>query len=319
MCGNLLPVSVSVILVSYNTADLTIRAIECVNESLCNCDFPVDVIVIDNASRDESVARIRSQFPGTTVIESPINLGFGAANNKAVSECVGEYVLLLNTDAFLQPETLSVLEHYITINPSVGVVGPTVLNADGSVQTAAWNFPSPIQSFFEYSGVGNLFPRLYFIGGYRKWKHNLTQSVPWLIGACILIRREVFIDIGGFDSDFFMYAEETDLQKRIRGGGYDIHLCADTQVVHLGGGSGTLESESVRRYFYTSQDLYMRKHFGFVGLVLHRVTFGIFSLARCVAWNLVSLVRGKRNFSSKQKAELYAYTAMRSLTKWSIQ
>ena len=319
MCGNLLPVSVSVILVSYNTADLTIRAIECVSESLCSCDFPVDVIVIDNASRDDSVTRIRSQFPETKVIESPINLGFGAANNKAVSECVGDYVLLLNTDAFLQSESLSVLEHYISINPSVGVVGPTVLNADGSVQTAAWNFPSPLQSFFEYSGIGNLFPSLYFIGGYRKWKHNRTQSVPWLIGACILIRREVFIDIGGFDSAFFMYAEETDLQKRIRGAGYDIHLCADTQVIHLGGGSGTLESESVRRYFYTSQDLYMHKHFGFVGLLLHRVIFGLFSVARCFAWSFVSLVRGKCNHSSKQKVELYAYTALRSLTKWSIQ
>jgi N-acetylglucosaminyl-diphospho-decaprenol L-rhamnosyltransferase len=319
MCGNLLPVSVSVILVSYNTADLTIRAISCVYDAVRNCGFPVDVIVVDNASRDDSVARIRAQFPGVRVIDSPINLGFGAANNKAVSDCVSDYVMLLNTDAFLHPETLSVLENYISTNPSVGVVGPTVLNADGSVQTAAWNFPSPIQSFFEYSGIGNLFPSLHFIGGYRKWKHNRTQSVPWLIGACILIRREVFIDIGGFDSAFFMYAEETDLQKRIRGGGYDIHLCADTQVVHLGGGSGTLESESVRRYFYTSQDLYMRKHFGFVGLLLHRVIFGIFSLARCFAWNLVSLVKGKSNFSSKQKADLYAFTAMRSLTNWSIQ
>jgi GT2 family glycosyltransferase len=143
--------------------------------------------------------------------------------------------------------------------------------------------------------------------------------VPWLIGACILIRREVFIDIGGFDSSFFMYAEETDLQKRIRAGGYDIHLCSDTQVVHLGGGSGTLESESVRRYFYTSQDVYMWKHFGLIGLLLHRVIFGLFSVVRCFAWNVVSLVRGKSNLSSKQKAELYAYTALRSLTKWSIQ
>ena len=311
--------SVSVILVSYNTANLTIKAIECVYQSLGSCDFPVDVVVIDNASRDESVALIRAQFPRIKVIESPLNLGFGAANNKAVSECISDYVLLLNTDAFLQPETLSALERYISINPTVGVVGPTVLNADGSVQTAAWNFPSPIQSLFEYSGIGNLFPSVHFIGGYRKWKHNQTQSVPWLIGACILIRREVFIDIGGFDSAFFMYAEETDLQKRIRGAGFDIHLCADTHVVHLGGGSGTLESESVRRYFYTSQDVYLCKHFGFTGLLLHRIIFGLFSVARCFAWNVVSLVRGKSNLSSKQKAELYAYTALRSLTKWSIQ
>jgi N-acetylglucosaminyl-diphospho-decaprenol L-rhamnosyltransferase len=312
-------VSVSVILVSYNTADLTIRAISCVYDAVLNCDFPVDVIVVDNASRDDSVARIRAQFPGVRVIDSPTNLGFGVANNKAVSECVSDYVLLLNTDAFLQPETLSVLEHYISTNPSVGVVGPTVLNADGSVQTAAWNFPSPVQSVFEYSGIGNLFPSVPFIGGYRQWKHNSTQSVPWLIGACILIRREVFIDIGGFDSEFFMYAEETDLQKRIRDAGYDICLCAETQVVHLGGGSGTLESQSVRRYFYNSQDLYMCKHFGFVGLLVHRVTFGLFSVVRCCVWTVVSVVRGKSNISSKQKAELYAFTAMRSLTKWSIK
>ena len=224
--------SVSVILVSYNTADLTIRAIECVYASARNCSFPVDVLVVDNASRDDSVARVRAEFPTIRLFESSTNLGFGAANNLAVASSDSEYILLLNTDAFLQPESLTVLEQYMRTNPLVGVVGPTIWNADGTVQTAAWNFPSPLQSLFEYSGIGNLFPRVPLIGGYRKWNHNTTQRVPWLIGACILIRRSVFVDVGGFDCAFFMYAEETDLQLRIRRAGYDIHLCSDTQVVH---------------------------------------------------------------------------------------
>ena len=311
--------SVSVILVSYNTEDLTIRAIECVYASIRNCRFPVDVLVVDNSSRDHSVASIKDKFPNVRLIESSTNLGFGAANNLAVASSDSEYVLLLNTDAFLQPESLTVLEQYMRVNPLVGVVGPTILNADGTVQTAAWNFPSPLQSLFEYSGIGNLFPRIPLIGGYRKWDHDKTQRVPWLIGACILIRRSVFVDIGGFDSAFFMYAEETDLQMRIRRAGYDIHLCADTQVVHLGGGSGTTDSESVRRYFYTSQDLYMRKHYGVAGLVLHRVIFGLCSTARCVVWGALSILKGSSFRSSKAKAELYAFTAKRSLTKWSIK
>lgn len=309
--------SVSVILVSYNTADLTIRAIECVYASARTCSFPVDVLVVDNASRDDSVARVRAEFPNVRLFESSTNLGFGAANNLAVASSDSDYVLLLNTDAFMQPESLTVLEQYMRVNPLVGVVGPTILNADSTVQTAAWNFPSPLQSLFEYSGIGNLFPRIPLIGGYRKWGHDKTQRVPWLIGACILIQRSVFVDIGGFDSAFFMYAEETDLQMRIRRAGYDIHLCADTQVVHLGGGSGTMDSESVRRYFYTSQDLYMRKHYGVLGLVLHRVIFGLCSTARCVAWNAMSLLDRKNYRSCKEKASLYAFTAKRSLTKWS--
>lgn len=309
--------SVSVILVSYNTEDLTICAIDCVYASIRKCRFPVDVLVVDNSSRDHSVASIKDKFPDVRLIESSTNLGFGAANNLAVSSSDSDYVLLLNTDAFLQPESLTVLEQYMRVNPLVGVVGPTILNADGTVQTAAWNFPSPLQSLFEYSGIGNLFPRVPLIGGYRKWNHNKNQRVPWLIGACILIRRSVFVDIGGFDSAFFMYAEETDLQLRIRRAGYDIHLCADTQVVHLGGGSGTMDSESVRRYFYTSQDLYMRKHFGIRGLVIHRVIFGLCSVARCVAWNAMSLLIRKNFRSCKDKANLYAFTAKRSLTKWS--
>ncbi len=307
------------ILVSYNTAELTIRAIGCVYASASNCSFPVDVLVVDNASRDDSVARVRVEFPTVRLFESPTNLGFGAANNLAVASSDSEYVLLLNTDAFLEPETLAVLEQYIRANPLVGVVGPTVLNADSTVQTAAWNFPSPLQSFFEYSGIGNLFPRVPLIGGYRKWNHNKTQQVPWLIGACILIRRSVFVDIGGFDSAFFMYAEETDVQKRIRNAGYDIHICAETKVVHMGGGSGTLESESVRRYFYTSQDLYMRKHYGILGLVLHRIIFGFCSAARWVIWRTMSILKGPSFRSSKAKAELYAFTAKRSLVKWSIK
>ncbi len=311
--------SVSVILVSYNTADLTLRALECVYESLRNCNFPVDVIVVDNASQDDSVARIRAGFPNVRLFESSTNLGFGVANNLAVASSNSDYILFLNTDAFLQPESLTVLVQYMCANPLVGVVGPTILNVNGSVQTAAWNFPSPLQSLLEYSGIGNLFPHVPLMGGYRMWPHNKTQRVPWLIGACILIRRFIFLDIGGFDSAFFMYAEETDLQKRIRVAGYDVHLCADTQVVHVGGGSGTLESESVRRYFYTSQDLYMRKHYGALGLVLHRVIFGLCSTARCVVWGAVSTLKGSTFRSSKAKAELYAFTARRSLIQWSIK
>ncbi len=311
--------SVSVILVSYNTADLTIRAIECVHASMRSCSFPVDVLVVDNASRDNTVANVKTKFPDVKIFESSTNLGFGAANNLAVAASVSDYVLLLNTDAFLQPESLTVLAQYMRVNPLVGVVGPTILNADGTVQTAAWNFPSPLQSFFEYSGLGNLFPNVPIIGGYRRWKHNDTKSVPWLIGACILIRRQVFIDIGGFDSEFFMYAEETDVQKRIRNAGYDIHICAETKVVHMGGASGTLESESVRRYFYTSQDLYMRKHYGILGLVLHRIIFGFCSAARSVIWRAMSILKGPSFRSSKAKAELYAFTAKRSLIQWSIK
>jgi GT2 family glycosyltransferase len=127
----------------------------------------------------------------------------------------------------------------------------------------------------------------------------------------------VFVDIGGFDRTFFMYAEETDLQKRIRSAGYDIHLCSGTQVVHIGGGSGTLESASVRRYFYTSQDFYMRKHFGFIGFVLYRLIFGVCSFARFIAWSIVSAVCQGGNHSNRAKAQLYAFTAKRSLTKWS--
>lgn len=311
--------SVSVILVSYNTVDLTLKSLECVMKSIANSEFPVDIIVVDNASRDDSVLRIRAEYPSVSVIESSTNLGFGAANNLAALQATGEFVLLLNTDAFLESNALKVLRSYLLHHAAVAVVGPKILNADGSVQTSAWNFPSPLQSVFEYSGIGNLFHRVPFIGGYRKWEHNKTQRVPWLIGACILIRRAVFEDVGGFDDSFFMYAEETDFQKRIRNAGHEIHLCADTTVVHLGGGSGTLESESVRRYFYTSQDLYMRKHFGMLGLILHRIVFGLCSILRFMAWNLVSLIRLNRDCSSKNKAKLYAFTAKRSLTHWSIQ
>ena len=311
--------SIAIVLVSYNTVDLTIRALDCALEALAECDFPVSITVVDNASRDDSVSRIRAEFPSVTVIESSTNLGFGSANNLAVSRSNSEYVLLLNTDAYLQPASLQVLSNHLRLHPNVAVVGPKILNADGSVQTAAWNFPSPLQSLFEYSGIGNLFHRVPVIGGYRRWDHNKTQRVPWLIGACILIRRSVFLDMGGFDTNFFMYAEETDLQKRIRNAGHDIHLCTETQVVHLGGGSGTLESESVRRYFYNSQDLYMRKHFGTLGLILHRVIFGLFSIVRCLAWNLVWIMRLNRDSSSKKKALLYAFTAQRSLTKWSMR
>lgn len=309
-------VSLSIILVSYNTVGMTLQCLRCIYDSQNLSDF--EVFLVDNNSHDDTVEAVGAQFSDVRIIANKENIGFGQANNQAFALCNGEYILLLNTDAFVEPTCIQRLVDYLQANPTVAVVGPRVLNTDQTPQTAAWPFPSPAISLVEYWGLGGFFPRNHAISGYRKWDHNNTCSVPWLIGACLLIRKATLDSIGGFDEQFFMYAEETDLQKRIRDTGADIHLNSEATVTHLGGGSGSNDSSAVRRYFYDSQDRYMFKHYKLSGFILNRLFFGVGSCVRFLGWGAVSLLFRSQRKTSIVKLRLYAFTAYRSFFLWRL-
>lgn len=299
---------VSVIFVSFNTRDLTLRALESVQNA--TRDLNVEIWVVDNASRDDSVAQIRARFPDVEIIESPENLGFGAANNLAMESARGEYFLLINTDAFLETDALRELLSAANRHPRAAVVAPRVLNEDGSRQKSVWPFPTPMHAWNENLGL-NWFARRFNERLRKSHSPDDEGEIPWAIGACLLVRRAAYEQIGGFDLRFWMYAEETDWQKSMREANWRIVFAPTAVVTHLGGASGAGNAR-VSEEFYRSMENYTLKHHGRAGLCSARVAMTFGQLARLPFFGLRALLR-PRDERARAKLKLARWLVRRGV------
>jgi hypothetical protein len=290
--GQPLDFMLSVIIVSYNTRDLTLRCLTDLYADLKG--MAAEVFVVDNGSSDDSVAMISQTFPAVVLIESATNRGFGPANNLAMARAVGEFILLLNSDAFVRPGAVAALIDYLRTHPSTVVVGPRLLNADGSLQRSCYRFPGPFRAICEHLLLTAAFPRNSLVGDYRRWEHDADRVVDFVIGACVLLRREAVEQVGMFDEAFFMYAEETDLCRRLKDRGWTVAFTPSAQVVHLNGGSGKAQSDRVFNEFGRGGERYIRKHHGVVGLAVFRVAMIFGSLVRITMFGALALLPGRR-------------------------
>lgn len=303
----------SVIIVSYNTRRMTLDCLRTLYADLG--ETAAEVWVVDNASEDGSAAAIRCLFPQVRLIESECNAGFGAANNRALAQASGEFLLLLNSDAFVQPGTCTALVEYLRVHPETGVVGPRLVNQDGSVQPSCYRFPSPLRAWVENLWVASVLPHHLAWGDYRKWDHNAERSVEWVIGACLLVRREAYEKIGGFDEVFFMYQEETDWQRRLRNVGWDIAFTPSAVVTHLGGVSGASEMKKINAHFFDSLDYYTRKHHGLRGLISLRLAMIVGCGLRALLWAGVTVVAApQRRSAARAKTRFQAWLCLRQAT-----
>jgi N-acetylglucosaminyl-diphospho-decaprenol L-rhamnosyltransferase len=251
-----------------------------------------EVFVVDNGSGDDSVAAVRAAFPAVVVIEVGRNAGFGAANNLAIARATGEFVLLLNTDAFVRPGAVAALVGYLRDHPRTAVVGPRLLNADGSLQRSCYKFPSPARAFCEHALLTAAFPNNRLLGDYRAWPHDAEREVEFVIGACMLVRRSAIEQVGGFDERFFMYSEETDWCRRFRDAGWAVAFTPAAEVVHLNGGSGRRQPDRVFNEFRLSAERYVRKHHGGVGLAMFRACLIGGACVRIAAFGVRALMPG---------------------------
>ena len=205
---------ISVIIVSYNTADLTLRCIASVRSSTGE----KEIFVVDNASTDGSAAAVRKKFPEVPLIENPQNLGFGAANNRALKICRGRYVVFLNPDTVVRPDALSRAVSYMDAHPDIGLAGARILNPDGSPQESiSWRYPGEKFAKDETKG--------------------LPGKIACVLGAFMIARRPLIDELGGFDEDFFLYGEDEDLAWRVREKGFSIGYIEEAEVLHWGGRS----------------------------------------------------------------------------------
>jgi len=299
----------SAIIVSFNTRDMTLdclRSLEADTQGLAS-----EVWVVDNASRDGSAEAVRQAFPQVKLIASERNLGFGAANNRALQQARGQYLLLLNSDAFPLPGAVAALLKYLQENADVGAVGPRLLNGDGSLQASCWKFPSPRRAWFEAVGLSALLPRHAAVGDYFRWAHDEERRVDFVVGAAVLLRREVYEQVGGFDESFFLYAEETDWMKRMEAAGWPIAFIPWAQVTHLGGASSQ-SKPGLNPLFFEGQDRFVAKHFGPRGLAVFRAANLVRALLRLLAFGARSLVaRGEGKQGARLKMRQSAWLLAR--------
>jgi len=264
------------VIVSYNTRDLLER---CLADLHAQAEVDLHTIVVDNASTDGSAGLVRERFPGVDLIELEENAGFARANNVAFERCRGDYVLLLNSDAFLAPGALGTLVAAARRHPRAGAVGPRLLNPDGTLQRSAWPFPRAGRLLLEAFLLHRPLRALGLLEDLRTWGHDEERPVDFLIGACLLLRADALTEVGGFDERFWLYGEEADLQRRLAARGWEVVLTPAATATHVGGASSTVSATRLR-HFYRGQKRFLTKHGGPLAWPLARLALLTGSLLR---------------------------------------
>lgn len=234
----------SIIIVNYKTPELTIRCITSIYDSITFSDF--EIIVVDNCSIDDSEKQVVTQFPNVIWINNSENSGFGRANNIGVTRAKGHCLLFLNSDMLVLKNTISTCLDYIKSNSNIGVLGCKLLNEDGTLQKSIYHYVG------DYMGVlqNNL-----VVDYLLKPKPIKIKAV---MGAFMLIPKSVFNELNGFDPDFFMYAEELDLCRRIERKGYQIHYLETAIAIHKHGGSSEGVDWAQKQNYLSNALLYLK-------------------------------------------------------------
>jgi N-acetylglucosaminyl-diphospho-decaprenol L-rhamnosyltransferase len=253
-------VDLTVIIVSWNVRELLRRCLE----SLALDRGTMDVIVVDNASTDGSPDMVRTDFPHVRLVRNDENHGFPAANNQGLGLSQGRTLLLLNPDTEVVGDALATMVSHMDAYPEVGALGPQLRYPDGSLQSSRRRFPSLSTALVESTVVqewwkDNRILRRYYMSD---TPDDAIQPVDWVVGACLMVRRQAYEQAGGLDEGFFMYSEEMDWCRRIKDAGWEIvYLPAATVIHHEGKSSEQVVAERHIR-FQSSKVRYFRKHHG---------------------------------------------------------
>ncbi|MFN2218100.1 MAG: glycosyltransferase family 2 protein [Anaerolineae bacterium] len=266
-------VDLSIVIVSWNVRDLLRSCLQSIlteahsgpeGEALRIEDWTVEILVVDNASTDGSAEIVRQQFPQVHLIANKENRGFTAANNQGLARSQGRYLLLLNPDTETVGDALVTMLRYVEANAEVGALGPKLVNPDGSIQSSRRRFPTFATALVESTVMqewwqDNRVLRRYYMAD---TPDNAIQRVDWVVGACLLVRRQTYEQVGGLDEGFFMYSEELDWCRRIKAAGWEIVYLPTAAVIHHEGKSSEQVVPARHVYFQSSKVRYFRKHHG---------------------------------------------------------
>ena len=252
---------VSVVIVSYESRALLARCLAALQAD-AGRSASCEVIVVDQASRDGTAGWLAAEHPAVRVVELAENIGFGAGNNRGAALASGRWLLLLNSDAFVRGGAIDELVRFAEARPAAGVVGPRLLWPDGRLQRSCRRFPTVFRLATEYLYLRKIAPRSRILNGfyYGEFAHDEAWRVDWVTGACVLVRRELFERLGGFDEAFFLYSEEVDLLYRARQLGAETWFDPAAEVEHEWGGTAGRSSALTLEEQARSHVRYFDKH-----------------------------------------------------------
>ncbi|MGR3317858.1 MAG: glycosyltransferase family 2 protein, partial [Candidatus Anammoxibacter sp.] len=255
---------VAFIIVTWNARDLLLDCLDSLFKQVTLIDY--EVFVVDNGSKDGTVEAVRQKFGSVNIIANKENVGFAAANNQGLKEMSSRYAVLLNSDTIVLGGVFAKLVKFLDEHPDVAVVGPQLINKDGSKQNCFHNFPSLV---IEVVGLGLL--KSFFPDKYPSKRRNYDEPLETdsILGACLMVRKEVVEQIGYMDDGYFFFLEETDWCFRMRNAGWKVYHIPDVKIVHLHGES-TKKKLPVATWieYYRSNYRFFRKNFGVLPLTV---------------------------------------------------
>jgi GT2 family glycosyltransferase len=274
----------SIIIVNWNTRDMLRDCLASLPAATAGLE--TEVLVVDNASGDDSVSMVRMEFPAVHVIESGGNLGFSKGNNLALAQASGDGLLLLNPDTVCPPASLARLYRFMNGKQNLGAIGPRLVDGDGRPTISGGYFPRSRYHWFGFLDPrriwlrGSLSERIVFI----PQRTEPSRPVEYVMGACFMMPRSAYENLGGLDERFFMYFEETDWCYRAHEKGLDVWYCAETEITHLEGKAAEKASRFSLDQFQKSYRLFIEKHYG-------NGSVWSFRLAQFCEYGLKSLLR----------------------------
>lgn len=293
-------VEISVVIVAWNAKDYLRLCLE----SLAKAppQRAMEVLVVDNASADDTVSMVEAEFPWVRLIKSKENLGFSKGNNLAIRQCRGRYIALVNPDVIVFPACLDTLADFLDRNPKVGDVGPRVFNPDMTQQSTCRRFPTLWNNFCSATHLETVFKGRPFFAGEHMFYfgHDRTLAVDVIVGCFSMIRREAFDEVGLLDEGLFMYGDDVDWCRRARNAGWQVYFCPDARAIHDRGKTtapfpahfAVAQQRSILRYW--------GKHHSVFGVVGIRSIMLFHHLIRYGLAVVSGLARGKQNEVRKQ-------------------
>jgi GT2 family glycosyltransferase len=292
---------VSIVIVNWNTRDLLRNCLASIYKEAGTVDF--EVIVVDNASCDGSVAMVKREFPQVNLLENSDNKGFAVANNQAMAIAKGQYVLLLNSDTVILDNAIETTVDFADAHKDVAVLGGRVLNVDQTLQRTCFMFPSVLNMLLAATYLYKLFPKSRFFGREQMawWDRGDVKEVDVVTGCFALVRKTAIEQVGLMDERFFMYCEETDWCYRFRQAGWKVLFTPDAQIIHLGGQSSKQMPVEMSLQLRGSILQFIRKHHSWLEYRMACVLTWLFFAVRVPVWFVRYLIsKGQRDYCRRR-------------------
>jgi len=284
--------ALSIIIVNWNTRGLLAQCLQSLYDTTSDLDF--EVIVVDNASADGSAAMVHRDFPQVQIIANAENVGFVQANNQALVRCRGRYVLLLNSDARVLPESVDKAVRFMEEHPRAGVVGVRLLNPDGTFQVSYTPFPTLWREFLILSGLGRLLIRPTFPSYGAEIEKGAQRIKGYVEGAYLMVRREAVDQVNELDERIFMYAEDVDWCYRFHRAGWEVWYLPQATIVHYGGQSSKKRRGQMEAELYRSRVYFFHKHHGKTAALCLKALIYAITLPKMLIHGLLRHVTGGR-------------------------